>query len=79
MKKPRKKRRSRAKPRALPKGSYRLPNGCCVMKPRSMTISPTGRQISIVAVRRERPDLQQLAQSLVALAREQIEREDQQS
>ena len=74
-----KKRRSQAKPATLPKGAYRLPTGDYVTKTRSMTVSPTGRRVSIVAVRREHPDLQQLAQSLLALAREQIEREDQQS
>ena len=75
----RKKRRSRAKPGTLPKGVYRLPAGGYVTTPRSMTTGPNGRKISIVAVRREHPDLQQLAQALVALAKEQVEREDQQT
>lgn len=79
MSKPKKRRKSRAMPGSLPKGAYRLPTGGYVTEPRSMTVSPTGRQISIVAVRREHPDLQQLAQALVALAKEQVEREDQQS
>ena len=73
-----KRRRSRAKPGTLPKGAYRLPSGGYVTTPRSMTTGPNGRPISIVAVRREHPDLQQLAQALVALAKEQVERESHQ-
>lgn len=79
MTKPRKRRKSREKRASgLPKGAYRLPAGGYVTKPRSMTVSPTGRRISIVAVRREHPDLQQLAQALVAPAKEQVERESHQ-
>jgi hypothetical protein len=77
MKKPKKRRRSRAKPGALPKGAYRLPTGGYVMKPRSVTVGLNGRRISIVAVRREHPDLELFAKALVALAREQVERESQ--
>ena len=77
MKKPEKRRRSRVKPGGLPKAAYRLPTGGYVMKPRSMAVGPNGRWISIVAVRREQPDLQLLAKALVALAKEQVERESQ--
>jgi len=73
--KPKKHRRSRAKPGAPPKGAYRLPAGGYVLKPRSMTLGPNGRRISIVAVQRQHPDLQLLAKTLVALAKEQVERE----
>jgi hypothetical protein len=79
MKKPRKRRPSRSKyPGALLKGSFRLPTGGYVTSTSSVFASQRGpRRITVIGVRRENPDLKLLAQTLVELAKQQIEREEQ--
>lgn len=72
MSKSRKRRRSRAHSRALPKGAYRLPGGNYVTTSAGDVVY-RGRRITVVGVRRAEPNLQLLATVLLDLAREQIE------
>ena len=80
MPKPLKRRRSRAKPGALPKGAHRLPTGGYMTKP-SGSIVGSGhnqRKIAIVALRRDPPDVQLLAKAFLELARQKSDDEHQQ-
>ena len=75
MPKPKKRRRSRAKPGALPKGAYRLPSGGYITKPISSVVG-TGhnqRRIAVSALRRDQPDVQLLAKAFLELARDAAE------
>jgi hypothetical protein len=74
MSKPKKRRRSRAKPGGLPKGAYRVPGGGIALPPLTSTL-PNGRRITVTGVLREEPDLRLLAKAFVALAIELAEQE----
>jgi len=58
-------RRSRAKPGALPKGSCRLSDGGYVVAGPWSPPSKRGRRIRIVAVRRDEPDANKIARALL--------------
>ena len=75
MSKPKKRRRSRARPGALPKGAYRLPTGGYATKPISSIVGSGHHQRRIVVqgVRRDPPDLERLAKLVLAMAREEAE------
>jgi hypothetical protein len=61
----------------LPKGAYRLPTGGYVTVGRWTPVGPSGkRQIRIVAVHRDPPDMDKLARALIALA-DQMSKEEQ--
>ena len=68
---PKKRRKSRAKPGALPKGAYRLPDGNIMLPPGKPTVLKNGRSISIRAVLRDPPDYDRLARVLLDIARDQ--------
>lgn len=75
MSKPRR-RRSRAKQSSgLPKGAYRVPGGGWVHGSAGQPVKPgrNGRQIRVVGVRREKPDLRRLALVLIEHARQEAE------
>ena len=76
MSKPKKQRRSRAKPGSLPKGAYRLPTGGYVTQSKSIVVGSGQylRRISIRAVHRDSIDVEQLAKALLTIAREEAKR-----
>lgn len=71
---PKKQRKSRARPGALPKGGYRLPDGNIMLPPGQPTIMKTGRVLTIRVVLRDPPDYKQLAQAFLAIAREEAKK-----
>mgnify|MGYP000146082354 CR=1 FL=1 len=75
MSKPKKRRRSRAKPGALPKGAYRLPTGGYHTQSKIIVVGSgrNQRRISIHAVHRDPIDIEQLAKALLTIAREQTD------
>ena len=77
MKKPNKRRKSRAKLGSLPKGAYRLPTGGYVTAG-SVGAMPDGRRIRIQVVRRDQPDLERFARALVEIARAKIDADNEQ-
>lgn len=72
-----KRRKSRAKPGSLPKGSYRLPTGG-VATAGPVHSMPNGRRISVIAIRRETPNFEQLARALLEIAKAEIAAEQDQ-
>ena len=78
MSKPKKRRASRARAGALPKGAYRLPTGGYVTKPVTGSPNAKGRRITVVGVRRDRVDVQLLAKALLQLAADEMCRRHQQ-
>lgn len=80
MPKPKKRRSSRAKHGALPKGVYRVPTGGYVTKTVSSIVGSghSQRREAIVALRRDEPEVQLLAKAFLELARQKIEDERQQ-
>ena len=70
MSNPKKRRVSRARPCALPKGAYRHPSGGYVTKAMIGT-DKKGRRLSVVALRRDPPDIEKLARAFLEIAKQQ--------
>jgi hypothetical protein len=62
---PKSRRRSRARPGALPKGAYRLPSGNYVVTGPWSEPNKRGRRIRIVAVHRDDTDVDKVVRALL--------------